>query len=296
MIAGEYSCIRVALLFKREFSYYLIQIYIPCSMLVIVSWVSFWLDPNAIPARVSLGVTTLLTMATQISGINASLPPVSYTKAIDVWTGSCLTFVFGALLEFALVNYASRSDCHRAAMIAAHNRGYSAPTTEFYDDEPQLIRHSSTLSSSRYNRARSFYSTPASADRSSSSNNQIKSSCSTTSLRTNSCPGSACPTTAQRAQSWENGMENYEHECEGNGEQNGENKSTIPHRNQTHHHHHQLVSGGKSSHVIHITFYAFYKMMINVHDHDFSFLLPIFFSSFLLHFLSFFLHFFSFSF
>lgn len=115
---GEYSCIKVDLVFRREFSYYLIQIYIPCCMLVIVSWVSFWLDPNAIPARVSLGVTTLLTMATQISGINASLPPVSYTKAIDVWTGCCLTFVFGALLEFALVNYASRSDCHRAAAEA----------------------------------------------------------------------------------------------------------------------------------------------------------------------------------
>ncbi|XP_054153951.1 glutamate-gated chloride channel-like isoform X1 [Oppia nitens] len=113
---GEYSCLKVDLQFKREFSYYLIQIYIPCCMLVIVSWVSFWLDPNAIPARVSLGVTTLLTMATQISGINSSLPPVSYTKAIDVWTGVCLTFVFGALLEFALVNYASRSDAHRAAL------------------------------------------------------------------------------------------------------------------------------------------------------------------------------------
>ncbi|XP_021920383.1 glutamate-gated chloride channel isoform X3 [Zootermopsis nevadensis] len=113
---GEYSCLKVDLLFKREFSYYLIQIYIPCCMLVIVSWVSFWLDQNAIPARVSLGVTTLLTMATQTSGINASLPPVSYTKAIDVWTGVCLTFVFGALLEFALVNYASRSDMHRENM------------------------------------------------------------------------------------------------------------------------------------------------------------------------------------
>jgi len=37
-------------------------------------------------------------------------------QAIDVWTGVCLTFVFGALLEFALVNYASRSDAHREKM------------------------------------------------------------------------------------------------------------------------------------------------------------------------------------
>lgn len=34
-------------------------------------------------------------------------------KAIDVWTGVCLTFVFGALLEFALVNYASRNEDHK---------------------------------------------------------------------------------------------------------------------------------------------------------------------------------------
>ncbi|KAF4517016.1 hypothetical protein B566_EDAN009690 [Ephemera danica] len=116
IIIIKLTCLKVDLLFKREFSYYLIQIYIPCCMLVIVSWVSFWLDQGAVPARVSLGVTTLLTMATQTSGINASLPPVSYTKAIDVWTGVCLTFVFGALLEFALVNYASRSDMHSDAM------------------------------------------------------------------------------------------------------------------------------------------------------------------------------------
>ncbi|XP_050733408.1 glutamate-gated chloride channel-like [Eriocheir sinensis] len=113
---GEYSCLKVNLFFKREFSYYLIQYYIPCCMLVIVSWVSFWLDQYAVPARVALGVTTLLTMSTQNAGINQSLPPVSYTKAIDVWTGVCLTFVFGALLEFALVNYACRSDLQRDKM------------------------------------------------------------------------------------------------------------------------------------------------------------------------------------
>ncbi|XP_029344549.1 glutamate-gated chloride channel isoform X3 [Acyrthosiphon pisum] len=146
---GEYSCLKVDLLFKREFSYYLIQIYIPCCMLVIVSWVSFWLDQSAVPARVSLGVTTLLTMATQTSGINASLPPVSYTKAIDVWTGVCLTFVFGALLEFALVNYASRSDTHRDDMSKKCDleRTVSMDVGD-YEDGPNsfnMVRSNSTI-------------------------------------------------------------------------------------------------------------------------------------------------------
>jgi len=102
---GSYSCLRTVLQLKRQFSYYLLQLYIPSSLLVIVSWVSFWLDRTAVPARVTLGVTTLLTMTTQTSGINAKLPPVSYSKAIDIWCGACLTFIFGALLEFACVTY-----------------------------------------------------------------------------------------------------------------------------------------------------------------------------------------------
>jgi hypothetical protein len=49
-------------------------------------------------------------MTTQASGINAKLPPVSYSKAIDIWTGSCMTFIFGALLEFAVVTYMASKD------------------------------------------------------------------------------------------------------------------------------------------------------------------------------------------
>jgi hypothetical protein len=43
-----------------------------------------------------------------------------------VWTGVCLTFVFGALLEFALVNYASRSDMHRDNMKKQRKQQYES--------------------------------------------------------------------------------------------------------------------------------------------------------------------------
>ena len=79
---GEYSCLTVDLVFKRQFSYYLITIYVPGCMLVIVSWVNFWLDPKAVPARVALGVTTLLTMSTQVSIIFISSSPTSTARIL----------------------------------------------------------------------------------------------------------------------------------------------------------------------------------------------------------------------
>ena len=122
---GEYSCLSVDLVFKRQFSYYLITIYVPGCMLVIVSWVNFWLDPKAVPARVALGVTTLLTMSTQTASINSALPPVAYTKAIDVWQGVCVGFVFSALMEYALVNYALRGNGRRKRKLSeAQVRGF----------------------------------------------------------------------------------------------------------------------------------------------------------------------------
>lgn len=52
---GEYSCLTVDLVFKRQFSYYLITIYVPGCMLVIVSWVNFWLDPKVNNIKLKIG-------------------------------------------------------------------------------------------------------------------------------------------------------------------------------------------------------------------------------------------------
>ncbi|XP_067852194.1 glycine receptor subunit alphaZ1 isoform X2 [Heptranchias perlo] len=71
---GKFTCIEARFHLERQMGYYLIQMYIPSLLIVILSWVSFWINMDAAPARVGLGITTVLTMTTQSSGSRASLP------------------------------------------------------------------------------------------------------------------------------------------------------------------------------------------------------------------------------
>ncbi|KAF3851764.1 hypothetical protein F7725_005119 [Dissostichus mawsoni] len=120
---GKFTCIEVRFHLERQMGYYLIQMYIPSLLIVILSWVSFWINMDAAPARVALGITTVLTMTTQSSGSRTSLPKVSYVKAIDIWMAVCLLFVFSALLE-----YAAEGELHESRLTStpSNSKGVKA--------------------------------------------------------------------------------------------------------------------------------------------------------------------------
>ncbi|XP_076062133.1 glycine receptor subunit alpha-4-like [Oratosquilla oratoria] len=121
---GNYSCLQAAFYLQRNVGYHLVQSYLPTTLIVMVSWVSFWLDVDAIPSRVTLGVTTLLTICSESTGIRDKMPPVSYVKALDIWMGACTGFVFLALLEFTMVNYLARH--RRRFLFWSRDGGQSA--------------------------------------------------------------------------------------------------------------------------------------------------------------------------
>lgn len=104
----EFSCLRAKLFIQRNLGFYIAQVFIPSMLIVILSWISFWIHVDYLPARASLGVICVLTMTTQSSGIRSSLPVLSYIKAIDVWLAAGLLFEVAALLEFAYVNVQTR--------------------------------------------------------------------------------------------------------------------------------------------------------------------------------------------
>ena len=52
---GTYSVLQVVIALQRHTGYFLIQIYLPCTLLVVLSWVGFWLNREATSDRVGLG-------------------------------------------------------------------------------------------------------------------------------------------------------------------------------------------------------------------------------------------------
>ncbi len=75
-LVGTYSCLYVEFGFMRQYTYYITRIYIPCTLVIGLSWVSFFLDPDAVPGRVSLGLLTILSMSSQLASTMSALPEV----------------------------------------------------------------------------------------------------------------------------------------------------------------------------------------------------------------------------
>ncbi|XP_022245231.1 glutamate-gated chloride channel-like [Limulus polyphemus] len=125
----EYSCLKVLLVFTRDKSFYISTVFAPGIILVSSSFISFWLEINAVPARVMIGVTTMLNFCTTTNSFRSTLPVVSSITAMNMWDGVCMFFIYASMLEFIAVNYLYRKPGYHQST----NRPESAmnqPSTE----------------------------------------------------------------------------------------------------------------------------------------------------------------------
>ncbi|CAH8640437.1 unnamed protein product [Schistosoma haematobium] len=99
---GQYTCLNATFELQRQLGSYLATTYIPNVLIIMVSWLSFWVNVDSAPARVPLGLLSLLGILTQAISVSSTLPRVSYIKAIDIWMIFSIIFVIGVLVEYAI--------------------------------------------------------------------------------------------------------------------------------------------------------------------------------------------------
>lgn len=127
--AGNFSSINITFKLAREMGFFMMDYYVPSILIVVISWVSFWLHVDASAPRIVLGnvvlwseyrcwcfiffkyvqysfsgTNTILAFMTLASKVENSLPKVSYIKASEIWFLGCTIFLFAAMVEFAFVN------------------------------------------------------------------------------------------------------------------------------------------------------------------------------------------------
>ncbi|XP_031551952.1 glycine receptor subunit alpha-3-like [Actinia tenebrosa] len=128
-LTGTFSSLGIKLNLSRRLGHYLTRVYIPAILIVMLSWLSFYVDRHSAPARVSLGITTVLTMTTLLIGVGqGSMPVVSYVKALDWYLFVSYFMVFAAFAEYAVINY--RDKAYSLEMIKKQRREATAKKTK----------------------------------------------------------------------------------------------------------------------------------------------------------------------
>ncbi|KAH9490184.1 hypothetical protein Btru_043892 [Bulinus truncatus] len=114
-----HSVLCVTFKLSRHAGYFLINLYLPCCLLVVLSWVSFWINREATADRIALGSLAVLTMT--ILGIEnkSQLPKVSYITALDVYVALCFVFTIATTLEFAVVHYFTKYGTGEPLMLSS---------------------------------------------------------------------------------------------------------------------------------------------------------------------------------
>ena len=77
----------MTVLLRRKISYHLLQTYLPSGLFVIVAWLSLFLPPESIPGRITMAMTTLLTLAAMFGAVRFVDRAPCFRTAVHSWPG-----------------------------------------------------------------------------------------------------------------------------------------------------------------------------------------------------------------
>lgn len=112
------SGIRFQLSAQRYIGYYVGTIMATTTIIVCMAWLVFWIDPSALNPRVSISVTSMLTLIAHRFVIQRELPNLPYLTSMDVFLLGCTALILvGLAMVVYVINIDALGDRERARKV-----------------------------------------------------------------------------------------------------------------------------------------------------------------------------------
>ena len=90
---------------ERQVEYYLWQVLLPLSVVVIMSWTGFWVQRGQVGVRIGIATSSILTLIAHRFILASLLPRLPYMTRLDFFTVGSTLLVFLALLGVVATSY-----------------------------------------------------------------------------------------------------------------------------------------------------------------------------------------------
>jgi hypothetical protein len=95
----EYSGYAFEFTAARNVVHYILKVILPLVLIVIASWVVFWIEPSEPGIQLSIGMTSMLTLIAYRFAVDTQLPRLPYTTRLDTFILTSTLLVFFSLIE-----------------------------------------------------------------------------------------------------------------------------------------------------------------------------------------------------
>lgn len=108
---------------RRTFGYWFWKLVVPLSLIVMMAWAVFWLDPQTVPPQITVGSSAVFTLIAFQLSLGETLPQISYLTNADELVLTATLLVFMALAQAVYTSrLAIRNEIERARRLDRYGR------------------------------------------------------------------------------------------------------------------------------------------------------------------------------
>ena len=112
---------------KRYTNYFRFKVILPLILIVMMSWLVFWIDPSLISSQISVAVTAMLTMIAYRFALAGMLPRLPFLTTLDFFVMASTIMVFLSMVEVVYTAYLSTDNRLEKARMIDRKARWIAP-------------------------------------------------------------------------------------------------------------------------------------------------------------------------